>query len=96
VKVRSNWWFNAIASGAIGTSFAVVAIFAVRRWDVAEPLIWASGGIGVVVVLVLRLFGRQLDKVHILEQRRENRAQAALRKVGLDVETIRKVITKYI
>ena len=31
----------------------------------------------------------------ILEQTRENRAQAALRKAGLDEETTRKVTTKY-
>jgi hypothetical protein len=97
IKMRSNRRFNAIASVTMVAGSAVTAYFAVRRWDVAEPVIWAfTFGIFVVGVLGLLLFGRQLDKVHImLEQMRENRARAALRKVGLDVETIRKVTTKY-
>jgi hypothetical protein len=98
IKVRRNRWFNAIASVAIVAGFAVVASFTVPRWDVAEPAIWASSvGVGVVALLVLLLFGRRIPKVHILlEQAGENRAQAALRKAGLDEETIRKVTTKYI
>jgi hypothetical protein len=97
IKLRSNRRFNAIASIAMVASSAVIAYFAVRRWDVAEPIIWASTFVIFAVgVRVLLLFGRQLDKVHmILEQTRENRAQAALRKAGLDEETIRKVTTKY-
>lgn len=96
IKVRSNRWFNAIAVTIIVVVFVAIAYFAIRHWDVAEPLIWVfTVGIGVVVVLVLLLFGRQLDKVHILEQARENKAGAVLRKAGLDVETIPKVTTRY-
>ena len=94
---RSNRRFNAIASVAMVAGSAVTAYFAVRRWDVAEPVIWAfTFGIFVVGVLGFLLFGRQLDKVNImLEQMRENRAQAGLSKTGLDVEKIQKVTTKY-
>jgi hypothetical protein len=97
IKLRSNRRFNAIASVAMVAGSAVIAYLAVRRWDIAEPVIWAcTFGIFVVGVQVLLLSGRQLGKVHImLEQMRENRAQAALRRAGLDVETIRKVTTKY-
>jgi hypothetical protein len=97
IKLRSNRRFNAIASVAMVAGSAVIASLAVRRWDIAEPVIWAcTFGIFVVGVQVLLLFGRQLGKVHImLEQMREKRAQAALRKAGFDVETIRKVTTKY-
>jgi hypothetical protein len=97
IKMRSNRRFNAIASVVMVAGSAVIAYFAVRRWDVAEPVIWAcTFGIFVVGVQVLLVFGRQLDRVHImLEQTRENRAQAALRKVGLHVEIIQKVTTKY-
>jgi hypothetical protein len=98
IKVRSNRRFNAIASVAMVAGSAVIAYFSVRRWDVAEPIIWAfTFGIFVAGILMLLLFGRRLEKVYtMLEQTRENRAQAALRKAGLDEETIRKVTTKYI
>lgn len=97
IKARSNRRFNAIASGAMVAGSVVIAYSAVSRWDVAEPAIWVcTFGILVVGVLKLLHFREQLPLVHIiLEQMRENRAQAALRKVGLDVETIRKVTTKY-
>jgi hypothetical protein len=97
IKVRSKRRFNAMASVAMYVGSPTIAYFAVRHWDVAEPVIWAcTFGIFVVGVQVLLVFGRQLDRVHImLEQTRENRAQAALRKVGLHVEIIQKVTTKY-
>jgi hypothetical protein len=97
IKGRSNRRFNAMASVAMYLGSAMIAYFAVRHWDIAEPVIWVfSFGIIVVGVQMLLVFGRQLNKVHmILEQTRENRAQTALRKAGLDEETIRKVTTKY-
>jgi hypothetical protein len=96
IKVRSNRRFNAVASVAMVAGFAGIAYIAVRRWDIAEPLIWACTFGIFVGDKALLLYSRQLDKVHImLEQMRENRVQVALRKAGLDVETIRKVTTKY-
>jgi hypothetical protein len=97
IKGRSNRLFNAIATAIMVVVFAVIAYFAIRHWDVAEPVIWTSTvGVGVGVLLVLLLFGKKLDKVDLLEQARERRAQRVLRKAGLDVEIIRKVTTKYL
>jgi len=96
IKGRSNRWFNAIAATIMVVVFAVIAYFAIRHWDVAEPVIWTSTvGVGVVVLLVLLLFGKRLDKVHMLEQARERRAQTALRKAGLDAEIIGNITRKY-
>jgi hypothetical protein len=96
--MQSNKRFNAIASVAMIAGSVVIAYSAIHRWDVAEPVIWTcTFGIFVLGVLGFLLHGRQLDKVHIrLEQMRENRARAALCRAGLDVETIRKITTKYI
>jgi hypothetical protein len=98
IRVRSNRRFNAIASVTMDAATAAIAFFGLHRWDVAEPVIWVFTFVILVAgVQSLLLFGRQLDKVHIiLEQVRENRAQAALRKAGLDVELIQKVTMKYI
>ena len=96
IEGRSSWWFNTIAATIIVVVFAGIAYFAIRHWDVAEPVIWASTvGVGVVVFLMLLFFGMQLDKVHMIEQAREKRARTALRKAGLDIERIGNITRKY-
>lgn len=96
IKSRSNRWFNAIAITITGIVFPVIAYFAISYWDVAEPVIWViTVGVGIGLVLLILLFGKQFDKVHILVQARETEEQTALRKAGLDEETIRNVTMKY-
>jgi hypothetical protein len=96
IKGRSNRRFNTITVTIIIVVFVLIAYFAIRNWEIAESLIWVfTVGIGLVVFLVLVLFGKRLDKVHIVEQMRASWAQAALLKLGLDAEAIQKVMTKY-